>query len=366
MSSWTVARAESFVLRIPRAEPVRSSYATYDAFYAVVVQLHTDDGAVGTGYTNVIGGGAHAIRSFTASEYLPLVVGHEPHEVRALWQRMWLTGMSRGRKGVAMYALSAVDIALWDLLAQQAGLPLHKLLGGSIDRVPVYGDGCWLSLSTDELVAHARRYADMGCFGVKVKVGRDIADDVQRVTAVREAVGPDMDVMIDANQRYDPMTALEVARRMEPLRIAWFEEPVVADSVHDQARVAARSPIPIAAGENEYSRYGFRELIEHQAVHILQPDVHRVGGVTEFLRIVALGDAWNMPVIPHTSHELHAQLVATFPAPRGCEYHDWFPKEVFQEDFSVVDGHVRVPDRPGIATAFAPEALTEYVMPEPS
>ena len=360
MSTWAVASSEVDILRIPREEPIRSSYASYDAFEVVVVRLTTSGGAVGTGFTNVIGTGADSIRSFCSSEYLPLVEGREPNEVRAVWDTMFRQGMSRGRKGIAMYALSAVDIALWDLLAQQAGLPLHHLLGGSRTRIPAYGNGCWLSFSLERLVEEATNYVELGCFGVKVKIGADISQDIERVGAVREAIGSGTQLMIDANQRYDPLTALDVARRLEPFEITWFEEPVLADSVHDQARVAESSVIPVAAGENEYSRYGFRELIEHRAAHILQPDVHRVGGVTEFMRIAALAEAWNLPLVPHTSYELHAQLVSAVPHALGVEYHDWFPPGMFSHDFTIVDGHVDLPDTPGLATVFDAGAVREY------
>ena len=362
LTSSAIASAEAGLLRVPRSRPVRSSYASYDALEVVTVRIRTVDGLEGLGYTNIIGTGGAAIRSFAQTEYLPRLVDRDSQDIKALWEELSFHAMSRGRKGVAMYALSAVDIALWDLLAQRAEMPLHHLLGSARDRVPVYGDGCWLSLSLDELVAEAERYAELGCMGVKVKIGGRPQDDVARVRAVRDAVGPDMAVMVDANSRYDPLTAIRVARLLEPFDLTWFEEPVLADSPSDYARVAKAVNIPIAGGENEYARYGFRELLERGAVDILQPDVHRVGGVTEFLRIASMAEAWSIPVYPHTSYELHAQLVAAIPGARWCEYYDWFPGDFFVEDFSIVDGHVRVPSRPGIASAFADGVHTRFAV----
>lgn len=361
MPGHDIDAVETFVLRVPRSRPVRSSYAQYDALEVAVVRLRTADGLEGLGYAKVIGTGSKAIQSFIDTEYAPHIMGRDPVEAKALWGEMFQHSQSRGRKGVTMYALSAVDIALWDLLAQRAGMPLHQMLGAVRDRVPVYGNGCWLSLSLDELLAEAQRYVDMGCFGVKVKIGApDIRTDVERVGAVRALVGDDMQLMVDANQRYDVLTALRVARALEPYDLTWFEEPVSADSIGLQARVARSSPVPIAAGENEYTRHGFRDLIQAEAVHILQPDVHRVGGVTEFVRIAALGDAFGLPVIPHTSFELHCSLVATLPNGLGCEYYDWFPEGFFAEPFSIIDGHVQVPTRAGTGTAFADGVIEEY------
>ena len=361
MGKQSIASVETHALRVPRSRPVQSSYARYDALEVVSVQIRTEDGLEGLGYAKIIGTGSASIRSFLDTEYAPLVMGRDPLEVKALWGEMFLHAQSRGRKGVAMYAMSAVDIALWDLLAQRAGMPLHHVLGAVRDRVPVYGNGCWLSLSQDELLDEVRRYVDLGCFGVKIKIGApDLRHDLRRLEAVREEIGDDVQLMVDANQRYDVLTAIRMSKLLEPLEVTWFEEPVSADSLHDQARVAAASPVPIAAGENEYSRHGFRDLIDHGGIHILQPDVHRVGGVTEFMRIGALADAWGLPVLPHTSYELQSQLVAALPNARGCEYYDWFPEGFFQESFEIVDGHVTVPQTPGIGSRFAPGVIEQY------
>lgn len=355
-----IVRASSTCLRVPRDVPVRSSYATYDAIHVVAVQLETENGIVGQGWTNLIGTGSEAVRSFLDTEYLPIVDGADALHVRELWDRMFLHSISRGRKGVAMYALSAVDIALWDIVAQRAELPLHHVLGAVRERVPVYGNGCWLSLSTDELRQEAERYVELGCVGVKVKIGTDHDEDLRRLAAVRDVIGPDRHLMVDANQRYDPMTAVKVARGLAEADVYWFEEPLTADSIHDYERIASQVDVPIAAGENEYSRFGFRELIEHRAVSILQPDVHRVGGITEFMRIAALAEAWNLPVAPHTSYELHTQLLGSVSTGLVAEYYDWFPEGFFQEPFPVVDGHVAIPDRPGIGARFAPDVFERF------
>jgi L-talarate/galactarate dehydratase len=360
--SSAISDARVRLLRVPRDTAVSSSYATYQWIEVVVVELSTDDGLTGYGWTNIIGTGGPAIASFVDTEFLPLMSGADPADVRTLWERMYRHSMSRGRKGVAMYALSAVDIALWDLLAQRAELPLHHLLGSTRDTIPVYGDGCWVSLSLDELIAEAQAYTSMKAWGVKVKIGTDLPTALTRLDAVREAIGPHTRLMVDANQAFNPLEAATVARHLQERDVYWFEEPVLADSLDDYARLAQKTDITIAAGENEYTRYGFRDLIGTGAVDILQPDVHRVGGVTEFMRIAALAETWNIPVAPHTSYELHAQLLAAVGTGLVCEYYTWFPDGFFERPFDIVDGHVRVPATPGIGARPSADAMTRFVV----
>lgn len=350
------------LMRVPRKETIRSSYAMYEAIEVVAVQLRTSDGLIGQGWTNVIGTGCAAIGSFIETDLLPLAVGTDPVMVRSTWDTMYRHSMSRGRKGIAMYALSAVDIALWDLLAQQAGMPLHWVLGASRTSVPVYGDGCWLSMTVAELQAETERYMSSGMWGVKLKIGGDPDSDLARVAAVRQVLRPGAKLMVDANQRYDRLQAIEMARRLEDLDVFWFEEPILADLAADYAAIAARTRIAIAAGENEYTRYGFRSLIVGGGVGVLQPDVHRVGGITEFLHIVSLAEAFGLPVAPHTSFELHSQLVAATTCGLVCEYYDWFPPDFFDHQFDIRNGEVSVPVSPGLAARFSPDVFARYGM----
>lgn len=355
-----VTEVRTHVLDVPRDRPVSSSYATYSSLGVVAVQLRTDEGIVGTGWTNVIGGGTEAIAHFLVGELVPLVQGTDPAQVRESWRRMFSHSLSRGRKGIAMYALSALDIALWDARARAAELPLHHLLGAFGESVPVYGDGCWLSYSLEEVRESAIDYRERRFWGVKVKVGSDLDAAVTRLAAVRDVLGPRGRVMADANQCFDLVTARRFARAVAELDLTWLEEPLIADSVHDYGRLSGTVPVPIAAGENEYSRYGFRELIEHSAADILQPDVHRVGGVTEFMRVAALAEAWNIPVAPHTSWELHAPLLACVATGLAVEYFDWFPPGFFESVPEISEGTVRLSTSPGHGVSFAPGVFDRY------
>lgn len=361
MSTSKIVNIETAMLHVPR-KPVTSAIGTHRGITLVVARVRAEDGQEGVGWSNVLGSGARAIKAFLDDEFVPIAMGRYAHEVRAIWTEMFRHSLTRGRKGVPLYAMSALDIALWDLRALEANLPIHQLLGAVRTSVPVYGNGCWTSLTLEELQAEARQYTDMGLAGVKVKIGGQPRVDLDRIDAVREIVGEDREIMVDANQRYDVNAAYRMSRHLGDRDIFWFEEPLVADSVMGYADLARRSPVPIASGENEYSRFGFRDLIEAKAVHVLQPDVHRVGGITEFMRICALAEAYEMPVAPHTSFELHAQLVSACSTALMLEYYDWFPDGFFTEEFDVRGGALEVSTTPGIGARFCPEVFEQYAV----
>lgn len=359
----TIAQAEVHHLAVPQPNPIRSTYgSSLDILGVVTVRVTDTDGRVGEGWTYVIGGGGASVASFINTELAPLVVGADPAHVRGLWQRMFMHSLSRGRKGVAMYAMSAVDIAVWDLRAKTVGQPLHAHLGSIATEVPVYGDGCWVSMTHEELRSAAQSYVDRDFWGVKLKVGADLDDAVRRVEIVRDVVGSSGRVMVDANQRYDLLTTRRFATATADLDLTWLEEPMITDSIHDYARLRGRVDVPIATGENEYSRYGFRELIEHEAVDILQPDVHRMGGITEFMRVVALADAWNVPMAPHTSWELHSQLVCCSTTALVVEYYEWLPEDFFATRPMIADGFVSVSQEIGTGVSIDPASFEKYAV----
>lgn len=365
-SKTIITDVQTFIMNVPQPTPVESAIGRHEGIWLIGVRLRTADGIEGIGWTNLIGGrGADSVRAFIEQVYVPIISGRDAFDVRGLWTEMFMRSMTRGRKGVALYALSAVDIALWDIVTQSVGLPLHRYLGAVREEVAVYGDGLWPSLPVEKLVAEAQNYRDMGLVGAKVKIGLDtsragIRADMARVDAVREVIGEDMLLLIDANQAYDPLTAEFVAERLAERDAYWLEEPLLADSISDYGRFAERSAVPVATGENEYSRYGFRDLIEARGVHILQPDVHRVGGITEFMRIVALADTHNLPIAPHTSHELHAQLLSAATTALMVEYYPWLPEDFYSESFDVTGGTIAMSQTPGIGVRITEEAFARY------
>ncbi len=357
-----IAAIECYILRLPTARSFVSALARYDYFDDVVVDLKTEGGLQGMGYTTFVGGDAsRACKAYAEGELSSALLGEEVTATERIWERMYQPNKARLRKGVGMYALSALDIAVWDALGKALGQPLYKLLGGYRDEVPAYGSGGWHGMSIGEILEEVEGFREKGIDAYKMKVGTgDLRRDLERVRAVREAFGEGLALMLDANQRWNARDALEAAKKFELFEVAWLEEPVLADCPGDLAVVAAQSPVPIAAGENEYTCWGFRELLERRAAHILQPDVQRVGGVTEWMKVAHMAQAWRIPLSPHLGHELHAQLVAAVPNGLSVEYLSGLPQDVFEEGPELSDGSFHLSDRPGIGLKIREGAKKKY------
>lgn len=336
---------------IPLTRPISSSLGTYTHVNCVVVTLHTDGGPTGTGFTMGLGGAwSRAVAAYVADELAPVAEGRDVLAPEALWNTLWAPNKARMRAGLGPWALSAIDIACWDVVAKAAGLPLHRLLGGFRDDVPVYGSGGWLDLSDEELVTEAEGFAASGISAYKYKVGSP--RDLDRTRLLRRALGDDITLLADANQRFDVTGAVEMAAMLADFGVEWLEEPVLADTVDDLADTAARSPIPIAAGENAYFRWGFGEICERRAAAYLQPDVARCGGVTEFRKVAALAESYRLRLSSHLWHELSVSLVGASPAGWAAEYSDLLPEGLWTREFPVTDGRIRVPDVPGHGVEF--------------
>jgi L-alanine-DL-glutamate epimerase-like enolase superfamily enzyme len=263
-----------------------------------------------------------------------------------------------------VWALSAVDIACWDIVGKAAGLPVHRMLGGFREAVPVYGSGGWHTLTDTALVAEAEAFAAQGITAYKYKIGTD--RDQARTALLRETLGPEFTLLADANQKYTVREAIEVSRMLVDYGVAWIEEPVLADSVDDLAEVAAHSRVPTAAGENAYFRWGFREMCERRAAAYLQPDVGRCGGITEFAKIAHLADAYNLSLSSHLWHELSISLVGASSRGFMAEYAELIPAGALTRTFPVVEGKIMVPGVAGHGVEFTAEALDRYAAADAS
>jgi len=356
-----IQAVESTALRFPLPQPITTALSTYTHVDATAVRLRSDDGLVGFGMTAGLGGSAGAaVKPYIDAELAPLVVGEDALAPEALWHRMWSPNKPRMRGGLGAWALSAVDIACWDLLGKTAGLPVHRLLGGFREDVPVYGSGGWHSLGDTELVAECQAFAAQGIQAYKYKVGSP--RDRERTALLRREMGDDFILFADANQRFDVMQALDTARMLADHGVAWLEEPVLADSSDDLAEVAASSPVPVAAGENVYFRWGFREICERRAAAYLQPDAGRCGGITEFAKIAHLADAHNISLSSHLWHELSISLVGASRQGFMVEYAELIPADSLTRPFEVSDGSIRVLDVPGHGVELTDEAMTRFAV----
>jgi L-rhamnonate dehydratase len=318
------------------ARPI-SSMSTFTFHGWLIVEVLTDDGQVGIGNAAL----APQVAKQVIDLYLsPILIGADPWDTELLWQHMYRRTMAFGRKGIAMAAISAVDIALWDILGKSAKQPVYRLLGGKTkERIPVYASRLY-SCPLDELAAEAKRYKDDGYKAMKLRFGwgpNDGAEGMQRnvdlVRTVRETVGDEIDVMADAYMGW----TLDYAKRMlpllEPFNLRWLEEPVIPDDIHGYAELRRSGRIPIAGGEHEFTIHGFRELVDARAVDYIQFDTNRVGGITQARKIAALAEAHSIPVIPHAGqmHNFHV-VMASLNSPMA-EYFPVVDVEVGNELF---------------------------------
>ena len=352
---------ESFILRVPTAKPIALEFPEQKLICA---HVRTDEGLTGLGYALAMGGGgAEAIQVYLETRLKPLLIGQDPLFVERLWERMYRADRGIKRQGVAGYAISTLDIALWDVMGKAASLPLFKLWGAVTDRVPAYGSGGWPGYSVDDVIAEALRYKALGCRYYKMKIhDPDPRVNRQRVEAVRKALGDGVRMMVDVNQKLDVLGNIRQAALLEEFDLVWYEEPVLADDLAACAEVAHAIKIPVATGENNYTRFEFRELIERRAARYLMPDVCRANGFSETLKIARLAAAHQVFVSPHVVHELSLQILGALSNGFLAEWIDWAPADLFEGMPKCEDGQFRIPDRPGHGLALTPDAEPKYRM----
>ena len=331
---------------------------------ACFVHIITDSGLEGLSPS----GGGRAGQMLIEGTFKELLVGQDPLNIEKIWDDLFWCVRGVGRKGLAFCALSAVDVALWDLKAKHFNVPLYQLLGPYTDSVPVYGSGGWTNFNTEELVAEQTGYVERGFKAVKMKVGKDFGkserEDLQRLAAVREAVGDDIEIYIDANNGYYAKQAIYMGKAFEEYRVGWFEEPVLADDIDGLAAIAKAINIPVATGEHEYTKFGFKELISRGGADIVQPDVGRVGGITEWMKVAHLAHAFNLPVAPHAYQLIHLHLACATPNLKVVEYlgiSEESDKVAYKEWSAPKDGMWSPdPNKPGLGLELDPEAVEKY------
>jgi len=355
-----IVSAEAFLVDVP-VETVRTdAVQSFLKQETIFVSLGTDDGLSGLGYAYTIGTGGRAVLALLREDLLRRLPGRDAREVEALWQDLFAATRATTVGAITSLALAAVDGALWDLRCLRAREPLWQLAGGYRRRVPLYDtEGGWLHLSTDELVRGALASRAAGWRGVKLKVGKpQLAEDLERLRAVREAVGPAFEVMVDANQSLTAAEAIRRAAAFAPFDLAWLEEPLPADDLSGHVRLARSTSIPVAVGESLYSLSHFREYLAAGAAAIVQVDVARIGGITPWLKVAHLAEGFNVAVSPHFLMELHVSLVAA--VPNGL-YVEHIPqlRAITGSEMLIEDGHAIAPDAPGLGIEWRLDALDD-------
>lgn len=352
----TSVQADCF--RIPLPIPVSdSTHGTIATFQLITARLRDDDGAEGLGYTFTVGQGGLAINSLLRHELTDLLVGENTPEIEDFWRRMWWHLHWIGRGGTASFAMAAVDIALWDLEARRAGLPLWKHLRTSVDWLtpldtpPVvrpYAGGIDLEYPLEQLLEQTRGHLAGGFQAIKMKVGRPrLAQDVDRVAAMRELLGPDIPLMVDANMRWTVEEAIAAARALRDFDLVWLEEPTAPDDWDGHARIAADGGLPLAAGENLHTVAEFRELITRGGVSYPEPDVATVGGITPWLEVARLAGDHGLPTTTHGVHDLHVHLLAAIESASYLEVHGFGLDRFIADPLVIEAGQALVPIGPG-------------------
>ena len=326
----------------------------------IFVELGTADGLAGRGYSYTIGTGGRAVLSMLRETLLPAVIGLDSRAVERVWRAAFDSSRATTVGPITSLALAALDTALWDLRCLRDAQPLWLAAGGFRDTVPLYDtEGGWLHLGTDELVENALRAKAQGWSGVKLKVGRPSArEDAERVGAVRDAVGPGMAVMVDANQSLTLASARARTALLEPFDLTWYEEPMPAEDVTAHAELVRSTSVPIAVGESIYSVGQFKEYLQRGAAGIVQTDVARIGGITPWLKVAHLAEAYNVTVCPHFLMELHVSLTAAIPN-GGFVEHIPQLRAITTSSLRIVDGHAVVPDEPGLGIAWDLDAIED-------
>ncbi len=319
-------------------------------------EIVTEDGHEGVGfsYSKRAGGPGQFAH---AREIAPVLIGEDPSDIGKIWTKLVWAGASVGRSGLSTQAIAAFDVALWDLKAKRASLPLAKLLGAHRDSVRTYNtSGGFLHTPIDQVAENATNSPASAIGGIKIKVGLpDWKTDIARVERIREHLGDDVPMMVDANQQWDRATAQRMGRLLEKYNLVWIEEPLDAYDAEGHANLARSLDTPIATGEMLASVAEHARLIEAGAQDIVQPDAPRIGGITQFLKLAAYAEAKHLELAPHFAMEIHVHLAAAYPIEPWVEHFDWLDP-LFNERLEIADGRMHVSSRPGLGFTLSAQA----------
>ena len=356
-----ITKLQTQVVNVPLDKPISTAIHAMRSVGCVLVSVHSDTGLVGEGYCFALN--AVRLKAFDdiIQSFTPMIVGNDADFIEGIWESIYQSLNAMGQKGMTIGALAAIDTALWDLQGKSLNRPLHRLFGACRSRIKTYASGgLWLSQSVDELTLEAQSFVDQGFRSMKIRVGKpDWREDVERVKAVREAIGDEVELLADANQSLNTKQAIKLGRELEAFELGWYEEPVSAQDLVGHGEVRNRLDTPIASGETEYTRYGMRAMIEAKACDILMPDLQRIGGLTEMRKVAALAASFDMPVSTHIFTEQSLCFAGSSPNCISVEHMPWFAP-LFNEQMHIEEGDLLIPERPGTGFTFNPEAIKRY------
>jgi L-alanine-DL-glutamate epimerase-like enolase superfamily enzyme len=361
MTDMTIKTVRHSLLRVPWPDtPWLKGHAFGEARNILVVEVETRGGVTGMGYLFSFRPGLRTVIAALEETIVPRVIGKDATAVEGIWDDIYKTTVTYGRGGIVTMAQSALDIALWDAIGKEAKMPLHRLWGHVRPQIPAYGSGCFRGSGGDGMIAKALHYKERGYKAIKMQMAHtaNLRGDVENVKRMREALGPDIAIMIDINQGWNADVAISQGRKIMDYDIYWLEEPVPADDFKGYMRVAeALAGIRIVGGETHFTRFDLRPFFENPRVSILQPDPMR-GGYTDLKKISVIADTWNIQMAPHLFPELNVQLLASIP--NGAWIEDMgLSEDLFVDPVPIVNGMITAPERPGHGLAFKPEILKD-------
>ena len=350
-------------LSIPLKWPFKNNGNAMDRVNPVIVQLFTDEGLEGIGLAFIWND--RRVKSLKAciDDLKETIIGQDVFRWAQTWQKLWNDTRWMGHQGYPIYALSAIDTALWDLRAKAVGLPVARLLGGYRDEVPVYASHLlFLNWSIDELQKDAASLVKQGFSAMKMNMGnKPFSVELERLKAVREVVGDAIDIMVDVNWVWTAPQAIQMGRELEKYHVYWLEDPLTSNDPADWALVSNALDMRVAGGETLSSKHDFRRVFENKALDVLMPDLQRVGGVTEWMKVATMAEAWNLPVASHVFHEFSAHLVAAIPNGLIVEYMPWWDI-LYKEPLPLENGCIRIPDKPGFGLELNPDIIKKYAL----
>ena len=361
-----IADIRTHALSVPFAEPPKTGFLTLPAMDLLVVEVEMDSGVIGTGHLHILAGGMRTIEMCIHEMLKPILLGRDAADPAAIWQMLWQATFIQGRMGITVMAQSAIDIALWDAVGINRGQPLWQVWGGRADPIPAYGSGCYRGLGHDGMIEKAEHFVAQGYKAIKMQVAHLFTheEDVANVRDMRDALGGEIEIMVDVNQGWTVDEAITVGRRLDAYNLSWLEEPVMADDFEGYHQIAGSIETPVVGGENHFCHHDLKPFFASAALPILQPDIMR-GGYSELKVIAEHADQAGIKIAPHLFPELSSHLLAAIPNPSWLEDMGWY-EILWQQPLKAIDGMITPPDRPGHGMAFKPELFTDCKYKDPS